>query len=263
MLNQRIKLNQQFRKFRENLHFVLVNPESQGNIGAVARAMKTSGFKKLILVNPPELDHADIRRMAHRSIDIIKNAKIVNSFDEAIENMHFVVGTTMRTRQHKYTLYSPDEAGERLMAAALDHSVAIVFGSERNGLTNVELSKCHFHSTIATATQNPALNLSQAVMIYAHRFFVNFNTIEKEYNPILAGQGEYEKFYERLSSSLEKVNFVPRDGMEQFLIRVRRLFGRLELESRDVRMMHKLLQIFEKRIRSLEKDNTKSKREIY
>ncbi len=263
MQNQRLDFDRQFKKIRENLHFILVHPESQGNIGAVARALKTSGFKKLILVNPPELDHADVRKMAHRSIDIIKNAKIVSSFDEALENMHFVVGTTMRTRQHNYALFSPHEAGSRLMSTALEHPVAIVFGSERNGLTNVELSKCHIQSTIATATQNPSLNLSQAVMIYAHQFFVSFNTIKKNYNQDLAKQKEYVKFYEHLVFSLEKVNFIPRDGMEQFIIRVRRLFGRLELESRDVRMMHKLLQIFETRIDSLEKVNTKANDEIY
>jgi TrmH family RNA methyltransferase len=263
MTNQRIKFSSAFEKFRKNLYFILVNPESQGNIGAVARALKTSGFNNLILVNPPELDHADVRKMAHRSLDIIKKARIVDSFDEAVENMHFIVGTTMRKRQLNYPLYSPDQAGKRLSETALQHPAAIVFGSERNGLTNIELSKCHIQSTIPTATQMPALNLAQAVMIYAHNFFVNFNSAIESGKTRPAVQEEYQKFYTHLASSLESVNFVPRDGMEQFLIRVRRLFSRMELESRDIRMMHKLLQIFEKKIYSLENSKSRKKNEIY
>lgn len=204
-----------------------------------------------------------MRKMAHRSLDIIKKARVVSTFDEAVEEMHFIVGTTMRKRQLNYPLYSPVEAGKRLLSAAAEHPVAIVFGSERNGLTNVELSKCHIQSTIPTATVNPALNLAQAVMIYAHTFFVNFNSIQQDADRPLAAQKEYDKFYLHLARSLEQVNFVPRDGMEQFLIRVRRLFSRMELESRDIRMMHKLLQIFEKRIEYLENGESTVKNEIY
>jgi TrmH family RNA methyltransferase len=263
MNNRRVKYSKDFENFRENLYFILVNPESQGNIGAAARALKTSGFKNLILVNPPELDHEDVRKMAHRSLDIVKNAQIVNSFDEAIKDMHLIIGTTMRKRQLNYQLYSPDEAGKKLMSAAIDHPVALVFGSERNGLTNIELSKCHIQSTITTATQKPALNLAQAVMIYAHHFFTAFNSLQDGHSKDFAVQKEYEKFYSHLVKALEDVNFVPRDGMEQFLIRTRRLFGRLQLESRDIRMMHKLLQIFEKRIIQLETKNSPQKKEIY
>ena len=263
MKNQRIKFSSTFEKFRDNLYFILVNPESQGNIGAVARALKTSGFKNLILVNPPDLDHADVRKMAHRSLDIIKKARIVDSFDEAVKNMHLIVGTTMRKRQLNYPLYSPADAGKRLSETALEHPVAIVFGSERNGLTNIELSKCHIQSTIPTATQMPALNLAQAVMIYAHNFFINFNSNPESGKISPAVQKEYEKFYAHLAGSLQSVNFVPRDGMEQFFIRVRRLFSRMELESRDIRMMHKLLQIFEKRIHLLENNKDREKNEIY
>ncbi len=263
MENQRIKFSKKFEEFRNNLYFVLVNPESQGNIGAVARALKTSGFKNLILVNPPHLDHADVRKMAHRSLDLIKSARLCNTFDEAVKDMHLIAGTAMRKRQFNYPLYSPDETRERLIATALQRPAAIVFGNERNGLTNIELSKCHIQSTIPTATQQPALNLAQAVMIYAHNFFVNFNMKQETEKIARAGQQEYEKFFVHLVHSLQRVNFIPRDGMEEFMIRVRRLFNRMALESRDIRMMHKLLQIFEKRIQALENESNSEKNEIY
>ena len=75
--NQRISYNRTFSRIRENLYFVLVEPESEGNIGATARAIKTSGFKNLILVNPKfSNDHPEVHWMAHRSEDILKKATV-------------------------------------------------------------------------------------------------------------------------------------------------------------------------------------------
>ena len=261
---KKIELTETFLKIRKNLSFVLVEPESPGNIGAVARALKTTGFNKLILINPCEINQCDLRMMAHRSMDIIKNAKITTSFDEAIGNMRLTVGTTMRERHYKFPFFSPQEICRKILAVAVEHPVSIIFGRERTGLTNEELTKCHLHSTIATATQNPALNLSQAVMIFAHTLFMNLNKVESGYQYNLASQYEFEKFYEHLIKSLKLVNFVPRDGYDNFIIRVKRLLGRSMPEKRDVRMLHKLLQIFETRITDVEKQLEEQKRrEIY
>ncbi len=261
---KRYGFTKEFETIRENLHFVLVSPESPGNIGAVARAIKTCGFKKLILVNPCDLNHLGLRMMAHRSIEIIENAKIVDSFDEAIADMHLTIGTTMRNRHFKFPFIGPKETAIRLQETARQYPVAIVFGRERTGLTNEELTKCHIHSSIATATQNPALNLSQAVMIYAYTFFEIQNVVEKNYTYDLASQNELEIYYQHLIDSLKRVNFLPRDGYDKFIIRVKRMLGRSMAEKRDVRLLHKLLQIFETRITDLEKMNQNhDKREIF
>jgi len=257
-MSQRIQYSEKFERIRTNLHFVLVEPTSPGNVGAVARALKACGFEKLILVKSCNLHNDEIKRMAHRSYDIIEKADIVSSFEEAISSFRLVVATTMRRRRFKFPFLSPAETAEKLMSTALDHPVAIVFGREKNGLHNEELLKCHLHSTITTATQNPALNLSQAVMIYAHTFFMNINQVHSAYSYKLASQYELEKFYEHLSSALAAVNFVPRDSYDDFLTRVRRLIGRSMAEKRDVRLLHKLLQIFETRINNLENNSGKN-----
>lgn len=257
-------LSEKFKRISENLHFILVEPEGPGNVGAVARAMKTSGFKNLILINYNNIDHPDLRMMAHRSMGVIRQAKNYSSLQEAIGNMRLTVATTMRKRHFKFPFYNPQELCEKLLPVALDHPVAIVFGRERTGLTNEELLQCQIHSTIKTATQNPALNLSQAVMVYAHTLFLHLNQLEPEYNYDLASQYEIEKYYEHLLSSLKLVNFVPRDGYDEFITRVRRFIGRSMAESRDIRLLHKLLQIFETRIQDLEKlEKENSKRKIF
>jgi len=258
-MTKRIDFSLVFKLLRENVHFILVEPESPGNVGSVARAMKTCGFNKLILVNPCDLDTPESRMMAHRSMDILKSARIFSSFNMAISDMRLTVGTTMRRRHFKFPFYTPEEIGKKFLETAPEHPVAIIFGRESSGLSNEELLKCHLHSTIPTATQNPALNLSQAVMIYAYTFFQCLNNLPVSYRYDLASQYELEKLYEHLVSSMDRVNFVPRDGIDNFIVRFKRLLGRSMAEKRDVRLLHKLLQIFETKITQLGNETGKDK----
>jgi TrmH family RNA methyltransferase len=264
--NQRISYNSAFSKIRENVYFVLVEPETEGNIGAAARALKTSGFKNLILVNPNyETDHPQVQWMAHRSEEVLEKAQVVSSLAEAISDKRLVIATTQRKRHFKFPLYSPEEISAKIEAIAVTHPVAIVFGRETNGLNNQELLKCHIHSTILTATQKPSLNLAQSVMLYAHTFFRLQNVKTERYTYDLASQYELEKFYDHLNSSMKEVGFVPRDSYDDFITRFKRLIGRSLAEKRDVRLLHKLLQIYETRIADLEKRLGESgkKKEIF
>jgi tRNA (cytidine32/uridine32-2'-O)-methyltransferase len=251
--NRRIPFSQEFEKIRGNVFFVLVEPRTAGNVGAAARALKTTGFKNLVLINPKiDKNNPETYWMAHQSQDILDNAIIVSSFDQAINDKHLVIGTTQRKRHFKFPLYSPDEITDRVYDCALSYPCAIIFGREHTGLTNEELVKCHIHSTIVTATFKPSLNLAQAVMIYAYTFFITQNTKDKYYRYDLASQKELEKFYIHLKDGMAKVGFVPRDNIDNFITRFKRIIGRSALEKRDVRLLHKLLQIFEKRIEELE-----------
>ncbi len=261
-MTERILLSETFQKIRENLHFVLVEPQSPGNIGSAARALKTSGFEKLILVNPCEINQPEVRMLAHRSLDIVEKAQIVSSFEEAVADKKLVIGTTMRSRSFKFPLFSPEEICDKILAAA-EQPMAIVFGTEKNGLSNEQLLQCHVQSSVPTATQNPSLNLAQAVMIYAYTFFQKLNSRAAVYTYEPASQYELEKFYEHLGSALNMIHFIPRDGIENFIVRLRRLIGRSMAEHRDVRLLHKLIQVFETRIQDLEKDSSAPPREIH
>jgi tRNA (cytidine32/uridine32-2'-O)-methyltransferase len=259
--NLRVSFTKEFKKIRENLHFILVEPGTHGNLGATARALKTTGFKKLILVNPKiDLNVPQAFWMAHRSEDILNSAIRFNDLDEALQGMHLVVGTTQRRRHFKFPLYSPDEIAERMFSTDFEHPMAIVFGRERTGLTNEELTKCHLHSTIPTATLNPSLNLAQAVMIYAYTLYIKHNNIPPVYTYNLATKQELDHFYHHLISSIKAQGFVPRDNMDNFITRFKRLIGRSLAEKRDIRLLHKLLQIYEKRIAFLAEE-TKGKKD--
>jgi len=230
-----------------NIHIVLVEPENPGNIGSAARAMKTCGLSQMTLVRPRcDLDHEDVRKMAHRSRDIVKNARLEEDLATVLNDMHFSVGTTMRKRHTNFPYYSPQEISDKIFSMGEDRKTALVFGNERNGLSNDDLELCMVRSTIATATQNPALNLAQSIMIYCHTLYSNALENKGSYGWESANSQQLETVYARLRQALESRGFEPNDGMDAFITRFKRILGRAQPEERDVMLMHKILQVLER-----------------
>ncbi len=236
-----------------NVYFVLVEPQTPGNIGAAARALKTMGFRNLVLVNPADPTSPEARWMAHASEDILKSAQLFTDLGEAIADKHFVVATTQRERNFHLPYYTPKELAEKVLPITVEHKIAIVFGREQTGLTNRELSMCDAVSTVPAHTRHPSLNLAQAVMIYCYELYQAAYQDIKKYHWRLATHGELESLYRHLRKSLERVEFVPIDSWENFLVRFSRLLGRANTEVRDVKVWHKILDSFDQYIDQLEK----------
>jgi tRNA/rRNA methyltransferase len=149
--------------------FVLVEPAVHENIGAAARAIKTMGFTKLRLVNP--VNHLDERArwVAHASHEVLENAQVYTTLEDALSDIDISIAATVRTRTVKRDIIS-----SRALKSFLEEKdgsilkAAVVFGREESGLTNEELSRCDTLTCINLAAAYPSLNLSQAVMIYAY-----------------------------------------------------------------------------------------------
>jgi len=151
------------------IYFILVEPAVPENIGASARAIKTMGFNNLRMVNP--VNHLDEKAywLAHGSKDILDNAGIFSSFDQAISDLDFTIGTTSKKRRIANDFYSPEEALNIISnKTGSIKSLGIIFGREESGLSNTELKKCDLLSSIPMQNKYPSLNLSQAVMLYAY-----------------------------------------------------------------------------------------------
>jgi tRNA/rRNA methyltransferase len=141
----------------------LVRPRDPNNIGAVARAMKNFGFIDLAVVTPHPPVWSEVVS-AVNAADLLDNARVCGALDEAIEDCNLVVGTTDRTRvEEKQNLYTPLDLSRELTGA--DYDLAIVFGSEKHGLTNEDLSRCHRVMSIPTQPDCPSMNLGQAVAV--------------------------------------------------------------------------------------------------
>lgn len=229
--------------FPNNVRIVLVEPEFPGNIGAASRAMKTMGLSQLVLVSPkcdPQCDEA--QRLAHNAADVLAQAQLASRLEDALADTVFSVGTTRRVRRQKYPTYTPEEAVSLVRQQAGEQPAAIVFGRESIGLTNPELAMCSVHSTIPAAEESQSLNLAQSVMLYTYMLFqASLTPEERNYQWTLATHEEMERFYHNLGETLFRWGTKPATTMDNFIERFRRVLSRVPLESRDVRLLYKLL----------------------
>ncbi len=151
----------------DNIVVVLSRTTEPMNIGAACRAMKTMGLKHLRLIDPLNPKGRSARALAHGAEDILEAAEVVDSLTDAVGDCTVVTGTTARQRQlRKHALLTPAEMSDHIADHSRDGKVAILFGTERTGLTNDEVDICRYLSTVDTAPEQPSLNLAQAVMLY-------------------------------------------------------------------------------------------------
>ena len=152
----------------DNIIIVLSHTTEPANIGATCRAMKAMGLRRLRLINPLNPKGRSARALAHGAEDVLDAAEVVTDLETALEDTIVVAGTTNRRRaMRKYALLPPADLARHLVRHAAEKRVALLFGSERMGLTNQETDVCRFLSTVDLATPQPSLNLAQAVMLYA------------------------------------------------------------------------------------------------
>lgn len=229
----------------DNVHFILVEPAYPGNIGAAARAINTMGFNHLVLVNPCDYLDGEARALAHASGHILEQASVFPNLEAALQDIDFAIATTQRERGYHLPFFTPDQVAGKVMEISAVHRIAIVFGREKNGLSNDEIRLCDIISTAPAVRQHPSLNLAQTVMLYAYELFRHESSTEKHYQWTLANRQEVEAVYGHLESSLRAIGFVPRDNWDTFLMRFKRLVGRAVPEVRDVRLLHKILQAFD------------------
>jgi len=155
----------------DNIVVVLCRPQKLVNIAGAIRAMKNMGLLRLRLVRPAEYNPSDIEGIAHRSADVLAATTLHASLDDALADALYVAGTTARTRDLVPQHVLPREAAPDLLARAAQGSVALLFGSEDNGLTAEELDRCHCVLRIPTDPTYRSLNLAQAVLIVAYELW--------------------------------------------------------------------------------------------
>jgi TrmH family RNA methyltransferase len=215
------------------LRVVLVAPRNPLNIGAAARAMSNFGFGSLRLVNPfgPSFREA---RSAVGASEILSNAEQYKTVAQAVHDCTLVIGTTaVRNRDLQHALRSP-ESGARLIRRRLAASnVALLFGSEKFGLSNDALSHCHWLIRIPTCEANISMNLGQAVAVCLYELIRDSAPKRKAESLKLATAEELERFTTLLLEALQTSEFLDRRRVSDADERIRRLVRRLRLPQRD------------------------------
>ncbi len=156
-----------------SLRVLLVSPHYPENVGAACRAMKTMGFSRFGLVRPGRLatpKHPMAQKMAVKSWDVLDQAEIYENFDEAIVGTDIVIGTT--ARRGVSGVLSPARLAQQLLPLAEQKKqMVLVFGNEKSGLTSDELKRCDYLVRVPIASDQPSLNLAQAVQVICYELF--------------------------------------------------------------------------------------------
>ncbi len=230
---------------------ILVEPQTAGNIGAVARLMGNFGFKNLYLVDPVKIDEEAEKRAMHGN-NILQKAEICEDYEELVSNFDMVVGTSGINTENEKKFLRKAETPEKLSKTLKDYDgdVALVFGREDKGLNNQELMKCDRLVRIPASEDYPILNLSHAVGIVLYEIFkeTDGNIVNKDDR--LSEESERERLIQRFSDILEEIIF-PEHKYEKTEVMFRRILGRSSLTKWEY---HRLMGVFSQILRELESE---------
>lgn len=233
------------------LRIVLVGTQHPGNIGSAARAMKTMGLSKLVLVAPEKAPDRDTHAMAAGADDLVEAAPVFASLAEAVADCRWVLGCTARSRRIQLEQMHPREAAGRAVLAATGGPVALVFGRERTGLDNEELQLCHAAVHIPSDPAFSSLNLAAAVQVLSYELrcallgdagrgeAATGRTLPPGED--VASHAELEGLFGQLAEALDQIDFHKGRAPASAMRKLRRLYLRANLDSAEVRLLRGVL----------------------
>ena len=226
------------------LRIVLVGTQHPGNIGSAARAMKTMGLARLVLVAPEKAPDRDTQAMAAGADDLVAAAPVFPSLAEAVADCRLVLGCTARSRRVQLEELPPRAAAARAVEmATAGEEVALVFGRERTGLDNNELQLCHAAVHIPSDPAFSSLNLAAAVQVLAYELRMALLDGGPSPAPVadLASHAELEGFFAQLGETLDAIDFHKGRAPESAMRKLRRLYLKAGLERAEVRLLRGVL----------------------
>ena len=230
------------------VRIVLIETSHPGNIGAVARAMKTMGLSELVLVAPKVFPDKEATARASGADDILDNARIESDLPAAIGDCSYIVGASARTRSGRWPVVDPKRCAAELVARLPASRSAIVMGPEQSGLTNEQLLRCDALVHIPTAPDYGSLNLAMAVQVLCYELrmaalaaaVTEINQPELRAGP-RATAAEIEGFHQHLEQLLTQNGFFNPDHPQQLRRKLRRLFMRAELDQNEINILRGVL----------------------
>jgi tRNA/rRNA methyltransferase len=226
----------------DRLHIVLVAPRNPLNLGAAARAMSNFGFSRLRVVNPYAVAFREARSAVGAS-DVLVAAEEYANVAEAVADCTLVVGTTaVRHRELHHPLERLEHAAARIRkqlrsgprSGPRSDRVALLFGSEKFGLSNEDFSHCHWLLHIPTSKQNISMNLGQAVAVCLYELARDAKGPRLGEKQTPATAGEVERVTALLFDALYASGYLKRKPTTDAEQRVRRLMRRMKLPARDL-----------------------------
>jgi len=228
--------------------FVLIHTSHAGNVGAAARAMKVMGFDDLVLVAPrwPNvLRREETIQRASGALDVLEKARIVATLDEALVGVDHLCATAMTPRDFGPPTEAPRPHFERLVARAADgesasNGVAFLFGSERFGMTNDDVYRCHVALSIPTNPQFGSLNLGAAIQVIAYEWRLalgGFPVEDATPAAMPADAAQISGLLEHWQRALISIGFLDPAAPKKLMPRLNQLLNRAQLGQEEVHIL--------------------------
>ncbi|MBU1311455.1 MAG: tRNA (cytosine(32)/uridine(32)-2'-O)-methyltransferase TrmJ [Gammaproteobacteria bacterium] len=233
----------------DQIRIILVGTTHTGNIGSVARAMKTMGLSQLYLVAPKELPDGQAYALSAGASDILANAKVFDTLQQAITDCALVVGSSARSRTLSWPMLEPRECGVKAVQEGAKHPVALVFGRESSGLTNEELQLCNYHVCIAANPEYSSLNLAMAVQIVTYEVRMAWlqqqalqqSQPESDDEVAYPSNEQMLNFYQHLEDTLNETGFIIKQHPGVVMTKLKRLFTRARPEEAEYNILRGIL----------------------
>ncbi len=234
------------------INIVLVDTIHPGNIGSVARAMKTMGLQRLSLVNPRVFPSGESTALAGNATDVLENANIFNSINDAIKDSTFVYATSARDRSIQWPIMNAEQAANDICNVVNSKKeVSIVFGKEDRGLTNEELELANKLIEIPANSEYPVLNLAMSAQVICYEILKassdDTNREWRDYPEVNSDQ--LQRLIDHFIETAVDIDVIDPDNPKKIISRIKRMFTRLQPDEMEASFMRGFLSGIKKKIK--------------
>ena len=236
----------------ELINIVLVETSHPGNIGSVARAMKTMGLSKLSLINPRKFPSGEANALSGNATDILENAQIYKTIEDAIKTSTFVYATSSRNRTIQWPTINAEEAAELILnQTTAEKEISILFGREDRGLTNEELQLANTHIEIPANPDYPVLNLAMSAQILSYEIFkASHNTEARDWHDYPeVNSANLQMLIDHFIETAVNIDVIHPENPKKIISRIKRMFSRLHPDEMEASFLRGFLAAINKKLK--------------
>ena len=238
--------------FSNLINIVLIETSHPGNIGSVARAMKTMGLKNLLLINPRKFPSGDANALSGNAIDILEKAKVYKNLKDAIKDSTFVYATSARVRTIQWPTKNAQDAAEEIVKqVSSNKKISIIFGREDRGLTNEELQIANTHIEIPANPKYPVLNIAMSAQIICYEILkASIDTTARDWHDYPeVDSGNLQMLIDHFIETAIDIDVINPDNPKKIISRIKRMFTRLHPDEMETSFLRGFLFGIKKKIK--------------
>ena len=236
----------------ELINIVLVETSHPGNIGSVARAMKTMGLSKLSLINPRKFPSGEANALSGNATDILENAQVYKTIEDSIKTSTFVYATSSRNRTIQWPTVNVEEAAELILnQTTAEKEISILFGREDRGLTNEELQLANTHIEIPANPDYPVLNLAMSAQILSYEIFkASHNTEARDWHDYPeVDSANLQMLIDHFIETAVNIDVIHPENPKKIISRIKRMFSRLHPDEMEASFLRGFLAAINKKLK--------------